>query len=131
MATLTGMGLLSGLLGNSTATSATAAAEELADVLIPDEEVAAAYKLVRDQIIFTNRRIIWIDKQGVTGSKREIVSIPYRSVDGFSMENPGMLDLDAELTLWVKGRPGPLKWRFAKGTSIAEAHRVVSFYVLS
>lgn len=125
------MGLLSGLLGNSTAASATDAAAELADFLIPEEEVAAAYKLVRDQIVFTNCRVIWIDKQGVTGTKREINSVPYRSIDRFSVENAGMLDLDAELKIWIKGGTTPIVWKFAKGAPVQEAHRVISHYVLN
>ena len=125
------MGLLSGLLGNSTAASATDAAEELADFLIPEEEVVAAYKLIRDQIVFTNCRIIWIDKQGFSGSKKEISSIPYRSIDRFSVENAGALDLDAELKIWIKGGAAPILWRFAKGAPVQEAHKVIAHYVLS
>ncbi len=125
------MSLISGLLGHSAETSAEDAAAKLKHALIEGEQLIKAYKLVRDQVLLTNLRIIWVNKQGVTGRKQEIMSIPYRSIDRFSMENAGLLDLDSELAVWIKGVDSAIVWKFSKGANIDEAHRIVAQYVLA
>ena len=77
------MGLMDGFLGNSSSVSVAEVAKELKDVLFPGEEVEQAYKIIRDQIIFTNKRLILVDKQGITGKKVEYHSIPYKSISHF------------------------------------------------
>jgi hypothetical protein len=66
--------------------------------------VHTAYLLIRDTILFTDRRLILIDKQGITGKKTEYHSIPYRSITHFAVETAGTFDLDAELKIWVGQR---------------------------
>ena len=44
--------------------------------MLDDEKVEHAYKLIRDLIVFTNRRLILVDKQGVTDKNR----IPFYSL---------------------------------------------------
>ena len=66
----------------------------------------AAYQLVRDVFIFTDRRLILVDKQGVTGRKVQYHSVPYKSITHFSVETAGTFDLDAELTIWISGGQG-------------------------
>jgi hypothetical protein len=124
------MSLLSGLFGNASEISANDVAKQLAPLLIEGEQVVKAYKLIRDQLIFTNCRVIYIDKQGLTGNKQEITSIPYRSIDRFSMENAGFMDMDSEIKVWLKGQPHPAAWKFTKGSNIVEAHQVLAAYVL-
>lgn len=63
--------------------------------------VELGFKLVRDTFIFTDKRLILIDIQGLTGSKREYLSIPYKSISRFSIETAGTFDLDAELKIWI------------------------------
>ncbi|MDO4669876.1 MAG: PH domain-containing protein [Aerococcus sp.] len=76
--------------------------EELLTLLLPDETVKTAYKTVRDVAAFTNKRLIVIDAQGITGRKKEIYSLPYRSINMWSTENAGTLDLNAEVELWTR-----------------------------
>lgn len=101
------MGFLDGLLGNATEVSAEGVAKEYSQLFIPGEVVEAAYKLVRDVYIFTDRRLILIDKQGITGRKVEYLSIPYKSISRFSVETAGHFDLDAELKIWISSATEP------------------------
>jgi hypothetical protein len=85
---------------------------------------------VRDQIIFTSKRVITIDKQGLTGSKQNIRSIPYKSIKMISKEGAGMLDLDAELVIWITGEPQPLKFEFKKGVDINQVYTLICKHIL-
>ncbi|WP_043363848.1 PH domain-containing protein [Belnapia sp. F-4-1] len=106
------MAILSGLLGHAGAFDPAQAREEYSRLLAADEPVEGAYKLVRDVILLTDRRILLIDKQGITGRKTEYLSIPYRSVVRFSVESAGHFDLDAELKIWVSGASAPIERTF-------------------
>ena len=68
-------------------------------ILIPGEQVELAYVLIRDLIVFTEKRLILVDKQGVTGKKTSYKSIPYHSISRFTVESSGHFDLDAELKI--------------------------------
>jgi hypothetical protein len=124
------MGILTGLMGNATSVDAQQTENELNPVLVVGEEVQKAYKLIRDLIVFTDRRLIITDKQGITGSKVEYLSIPYKSITHFSIETGGTLDMDAELKIWVSGGYSVSK-AFQKGDAIFEIHEVLSGYVLT
>ncbi|RYD77322.1 MAG: PH domain-containing protein [Verrucomicrobiaceae bacterium] len=125
------MGLFSSLMGNISEVSASEAQQELSPILIPGETVAKAFHLFRDQVILTTHRVITIDKQGVTGGKQAVISIPYKSIKKFSKESAGLFDLDAELQIWITGEPEPLKWQFSKGVNINEVYSLLSQYVLA
>jgi len=77
--------------------------QDLAPVLIPGERLAAAFKGVRDFVAFTDKRLITVNIQGMTGKKRDYTSLPYSKVQAFSIETAGHFDLDAELELWFSG----------------------------
>ncbi|NMH61426.1 PH domain-containing protein [Alteromonas ponticola] len=108
------MGLLDTLMGNASETSAEEVREELAAILADNEQVIKAYKLVRDLVIFTSGRVMFIDKQGLTGRKVNYHSIPYRAITQFVVESAGHFDTDSELTLWVSGQDSPLKIELSK-----------------
>ena len=91
------MSIFDGLMGNASQHDNKIVEKKLEDVLISGETVSLAFKLVRDLIVFTDFRLILVDKQGVTGKKAEYKSIPYRSISRFSVETSGHFDLDAEL----------------------------------
>ena len=74
------------------------AAEEL---LIPGEIVIDSFSSIRDRLVFTDKRIISINTQGVTGKKKDFTSIPYKRIQTFSVETAGFFDLDAELTVYI------------------------------
>lgn len=120
------MGLIDGLLGNAGKVDSDAARETLARWLVPDEEVLAAYRLVRDLIVFTDWRLLLVDKQGLTGSKIEYHSLPYRSIAHFAVETVGRVDLDAELKIWVSGMDAPLERRFNRKVDVYEVQRVLA-----
>ena len=124
------MGLLSGLMGNASEVDNDDLEELLANTLIDGETVQKAYKVIRDMFIFTNKRLIIIDKQGVTGSKVEMLSIAYSKITKFSKESAGHFDLDAELKIWVGSDPTPLSKDFKAGENINEVYRFISEFAL-
>ena len=123
------MGLLDGLLGNASEVDATEMQEEFARVLATGERIDKAYVLVRDAMLFTDRRLILVDKQGATGRKVEYHSLPYRAITHFSVETAGHFDLDADLKIWVSGRAEPFTQQFKRGLSIYAVQAVLAGYV--
>jgi hypothetical protein len=124
------MGLLSGLMGNASEADSAKTEELLADSLVDGEKIEKAYKVIRDLFVFTNKRLILVDKQGVTGSKMEILTIPYNKITKFSKESAGHFDMDAELKLWIGSETQPLVKEFKAGDNINEVYRIISKYTL-
>jgi len=124
------MGLFDGLMGNASEVKADRLEEELKDLLIPSERIKHAYKVIRDLFIFTDKRLILIDKQGMTGKKTEYRSIPYKSIVHFSVETAGTFDLDAELKIWISGSQLPIQKNFNKSSNIYDVQRVLAENVL-
>jgi hypothetical protein len=124
------MGLLDGLMGNASEIDVAAVQGELAQILAPAERAEKAYQLIRDTIVFTDKRLIYVDRQGISGKKVEYQSIPYRNISRFSVETAGSLDLDAELKIWVSGNPAPIGLKFNKKLNIYSVQSVLASYVL-
>ena len=124
------MGLFDGIMGNASEVNLDKLQEEMKEILIPNEPIQNAYKIIRDTFIFTNKRLILIDKQGVTGKKTEYHSIPYKNILHFSVETAGTFDLDAELKIWVSGSQLPIQKNFNKSTNIYKVQSVLAEYVL-
>jgi hypothetical protein len=95
------MGFLDGLMGNASELNVQEVQKEFQHVLAAGEQIEKAYKLIRDLFIFTGKRLILVDKQGLTGKKIELHSIPYKSITHFSIETAGTFDYDAELSFKV------------------------------
>jgi PH (Pleckstrin Homology) domain-containing protein len=76
---------------------------DLGPLLIPQEQVFMSFKGMRDSVTFTNKRLIALNVQGITGKKRDYTSMPYSKIQAFSVETAGTFDLDAELELWFSG----------------------------
>lgn len=85
-----------------------------------------AYVLIRDVFIFTSRRLILVDKQGLTGKKVEYHSIPYGKITRFSIETAGHLDLDSELKIWISGDPVPVQKTFSRKLDIYEVQTLLA-----
>jgi hypothetical protein len=102
--------------------------KEISDVLIDGESAEIAYKTVRDVAVVTNKRIIIADRQGLTGKKVEVYTIPFKSIVMYSSENGGMLDLNAELELWTK--VGKFKLNLNKKVDIRKLDRIIGKYIL-
>jgi len=86
--------------------------------------------LIRDYFVFTNKRLVLVDKQGITGSKVEYHSLPYKNITHFSIETGGTFDLDAELKIWISGSATPFQKQFNKKLSIYDVQAVLASYVL-
>lgn len=124
------MGLFNALLGNVSEMDANALKNEYQPLLCEGEKIEKAYKLIRDKWVFTNKRLIIQDTQGVMGKKKEYYSIPYRSIERFSVETAGTFDMDAEIKIWVRGCDEPLEQQFGRESNVAEVQRVLAQYVL-
>lgn len=124
------MAIFDGLLGNASQVELGEVKREYTRILAPGESIERAYKLIRDMFIFTDKRLILVDKQGVTGKKTQYHSIPYKSISHYSVETAGHFDLDAELCLYVSGSALPLKKTFNKSVNIYEVQAVLSQYIL-
>ena len=93
-------------------------------LLTPGEQVVQAFQSVRDGVVFTDRRVIAINVQGVTGMKKSFTSLPYRRVQAYAIESAGMGDLDVELQLWYSGL-GAVKFELLAGSDLALLCRVI------
>jgi hypothetical protein len=123
------MGLLDGLMGHASKIDPAKIADEFGQVLASGERVEHAYQVIRDYFVFTDRRLVLVNKQGITGAKVEYHSIPYRSITHFSVETAGHFDLDAELKIWLSGNAVPLQKTFNKRLSIYEVQAMLASYV--
>jgi Bacterial PH domain len=110
------MGLLDALLGHAGEKPIEKIADEFTPLLAPDESLQHAFSTVRDLIVFTDRRVILVNKQGVTAKKTEYRSIPYRAITMFSLETAGHFDLEAELRIWLSGQPAPIELHLGRGS---------------
>src|SRR5687768_3691984 len=119
------MGLFQGLIGNASRMDAAKAAKEYEKLLAPGEELEAAYQLIRNTFMFTSRRLIIVDKQGMTGRKTEYTSIPYKSITRFSVETAGHFELDAELNIWLTGVAQPLQFTFSTSVNVYEVQAML------
>ena len=124
------MGLFNAILGNASSIDIEDVVEQLEGILFPGEKVESAFRVIRDKWVFTNKRLIIQDTQGVTGKKKEYYSIPYRSIERFSVETAGTFDMDAEIKIWVRGCDEPLEQQFGRESNVAEVQRVLAQYVL-
>ncbi|MBD2848035.1 PH domain-containing protein [Paenibacillus sp. IB182496] len=124
------MGFLDGLMGNASELAPAEVQKEFQHVLIDGERIEKAYKLIRDMFLFTDKRLILVDKQGVTGKKTELHSIPYKSISHFSIETAGSFDLDAELKIFISSQTTPLTKKFNKSLNIYELQGVLASYIL-
>lgn len=125
------MGIFSALLGNAGMVSQEELNKKYGMLLIEGETIDIGFKLLRDTFIFTNKRLILIDIQGITGSKTEYKSIIYKSISRFSVETAGTFDLDAELKIWISSETIPsIVKQFNKSVNVYEVQKVLAFHVL-
>jgi hypothetical protein len=100
------------------------------DLLVDGEQAVAAYKTFRDSAIFTTKRLIVRDAQGLTGKKVEVYSLPYSRIDMWSSENAGkLLDFNAELEMWT--RAGHIKIKLDKKIDIRRLDKLIAWAVLN
>lgn len=124
------MGIFNAILGNASEANQQDVEKEFSPLLIEGEEIEGAFKLIRDMFVFTNKRLILAEKQ-LVGTKVDYLSIPYSSIKKFSKESAGIMDLDAELKIWLSHEDVPIKKQFGKGgDNINQVYKILSTYVL-
>ena len=108
--------------------SETSIPKDVNNMLVDGERAVAAYKTIRDVAIFTNKRLIVRDAQGITGKKTEIYTVPYSSINMYSSENAGIIDFNSELELWT--RAGHIKINLKKGVDIRKLDKLIASCIL-
>ena len=103
--------------------------KDVQPLLIEQEQIIGAYKAIRDYCIFTNKRLIAVNVQGVTGKKKDFSSLPYSKVVAYSVETAGVFDLDSELELYFSGL-GKVKFEFTGSSNIVQIGQTISRYSL-
>ena len=98
-------------------------------LLVGGEQVLSAYRSMRDMVIFTNKRVISVNVQGMTGKKKDFTSLPYAKISTFSVETSGVIDLDSELELWFSGL-GKVIFEFAGRSDIVRIGQLIATYTL-
>lgn len=125
------MGIFSSLLGNAGTVSAVDLNKKYNQLLTDNEQIEMGFKLIRDSFIFTNKRLILVNVQGITGSKTEFLSIAYKSISRFSVETAGTFELDAELKIWVSSETNPsIVKQFNKSVNVYDVQKVLAHHVL-
>ena len=89
------------------------------------EYTIQAFRGIRDGVVFTNKRLIAVNIQGVTGAKKDFTSLPYKRVQTYSVETAGIFDVDSELDLWFSGM-GRVRFEFVARANVSEICRVIS-----
>ncbi|NCD20917.1 MAG: PH domain-containing protein [Actinobacteria bacterium] len=102
--------------------------DDVANLLVPGEQPVAAFKTMRDTAIFTNRRLIVRDSQGLTGKKVEVYSLPYSSINMWSSENAGTFDLSSEIELWT--RAGHIKIKLGAKIDVRRLDQLIAWAVV-
>jgi hypothetical protein len=125
------MGIMSGITGNAGPMDPGAATAEFARLLAPGEKIFAAFDWVRDAMLFTNGRLILVDKQGVTGRKIEYLSIPYRSISHFAVQTEGHLMAEAEMKIWLTSVKDPIEKQFNASVDVYQVQGVLSAFAVS
>jgi hypothetical protein len=118
--------MLNALFGNASELDNAALEKELDSVLADSERVMRAFRIMRDLFVFTDKRLLLIDKQGVTGRKAEYHSIPYKSITHFMVETAGTFDDDAEMKIYISGNPNPIQREFKRGTDIVGVQKTLA-----
>ncbi|WP_240947368.1 PH domain-containing protein [Bifidobacterium oedipodis] len=93
------------------------------------EAIISAFKGIRDWVVFTDKRVIAVNVQGMTGKKRDFTSLPYSHIQAYSVETAGRFDLDAELEMWFSGL-GKVKLEFASGVDIRAIGQFIAGRIL-
>lgn len=120
------MGLFDSLLGHGSSVDPSDLKKRLDGVLIDGEQPQLAFRIVRDFFVFTQHRLILVDIQGMTGSKVEYMTIPYRAITRFSVETAGTFDVDSELRIWVSGSDQPIQRTLGKGSDVRGIQRALA-----
>ncbi|MBE6228039.1 MAG: PH domain-containing protein [Bacteroidales bacterium] len=124
------MGFFSELMGNASELDSAALNQEFKDIICEGEEIECGFKVLRDKWVFTNKRLIMVDVQGLTGKKKEYHSIPYRSITHFAVETAGTFDADCELDIWISGSPEPYQYELSHKVNVVAIQKTLAYHML-
>jgi hypothetical protein len=122
--------MLQGLFGNASEVDAKNLQGDLNAILVEGEVVVKGVRIIRDLFIFTDKRLILVDKQGFSGKKAEYHSIPYKSISHFSVETAGTFDMDAEMKIYISGNMNPIQREFKRGADIKGVQKTLAQFIL-
>lgn len=100
-------------------------ASMISPMFVAGERIIQSFKGIRDGVVFTNKRLITINVQGITGTKKDFTSLPYSKIQAYSVETAGVFDLDSELDLWFSGM-GQIRFEFVASANVSEICRLIS-----
>jgi hypothetical protein len=103
--------------------------EMVGELLIEGESIQSSFKGLRDMVIFTNKRLIIVNVQGLSGKKKDYSSLPYSKIQAFSVESAGTFDRDTELDLWFSGL-GNVRLEFNAKFDVKAFNRFLGSYIL-
>jgi hypothetical protein len=101
----------------------------IGELLIDGESIQSSFKGVRDMVIFTNKRIVIVNVQGMTGKKKDYTSLPYSKIQAFSLESAGTFDRDTELEMYFSGL-GKVRLEFNARFDVKAFNRFLGSYIL-
>lgn len=125
------MGFLNSIIGNATEVDLSELQKEFSELLAQGEVVVTAFVIFRDKWVFTNKRLIMLNIQGLTGSKREYHSLPYKSISQYSIETAGTLGDDCEMKIWVYGQSEPYVKDFGRNVDVRALQRVLANHIFN
>lgn len=105
------------------------AAKDVQALFVPGEDIISCYKGVRDYVVFTNKRVIAVNVQGMTGKKKDFTSLPYSKIQAFSIETSGVFDMDSELEIYFSGL-GKVKFEFTGNSNIVQIGKTIGTFIL-
>lgn len=124
------MGLFAATANNTSSSETRKFHSDYGQLLVDGEIIEAGFAVLRDTFLFTNKRLILVDIQGISGKQIEYLSIPYSNITKFSVQTGESFDLNAEMKLWIGSDTIPLEKRFNKDVSVYEVQKVLARHVL-
>ncbi|MEI6131870.1 MAG: PH domain-containing protein [Bacillota bacterium] len=100
------------------------------ELLIENEYVIDSYVSFRDRVVFTNKRVISVNVQGISGKKVDYTSMPYNKIQAYSVETSGTFDLDAELEIWIS-QVGKVRFEIKGSANIVKLCKTISELILN
>lgn len=104
--------------------------ERVGPLLVEGECIIAAFKAIRDSVAFTNKRVIAVNVQGLTGKKVDFTTLPYNKLQAYSVETAGTFDFDCELDLFFSGGIGMVRFEIKGNYDIIALSRLIAGYLL-
>ena len=103
--------------------------ELVTPLFVPGEKILSTYQGIRDGLVFTDKRIIAVNVEGIVGKKKDFTSLPYGRIQAFSVETAGVMDLDSVLSLCITGIE-IVRFEFESKADIYAICRMISERVL-